>query len=371
VLATPMMLATRGVAACGGGGLAGPSFDTTTGVLADSQRIVLSVRDDGTTDVVVQIGIPGSAPDFAMLIPTPTEPVVDNEPVATSSLDSLDADTAPTIHIDYGTESSSGGCSVGCGASDSLGDKSSNSGGGSVTVTQHFTVGPVTTATLTADTVDALSAWLDENGFVIPAERQDLIGEYVGPGRYFIAVRRTQPGNGVSQSIGLHYTLLGDHRKLSLAFARLGAAPTVAFTVFVAAKSVARPAAPFAALTLDDLDANILRRGAYFDAVKAAVHAHGSQAFVLESATPVTQGMAMPLAFLDAGAVITRMSTVVAADELTEDALLDVDFHGNVPASRTVMRGLPLLRYASTGWPPAVVLLRLLRRRRARKSRSA
>jgi hypothetical protein len=45
---------------------------------------------------------------------------------------------------------------------------------------------------LTADDASAVTGWLDDNGFVIPCERQSLLDAYVAPGRYFIAITRNE-----------------------------------------------------------------------------------------------------------------------------------------------------------------------------------
>ena len=92
-------------------------------------------------------------------------------------------------------------------------------------VSQPVTIGPVTAVTLTADTGDAINAWLGDNGFVIPAASQSIVDAYAGPGRYFIAIRRSDTAaTGGPTSVGLHFTLGGDERGLPLRFARLGAA---------------------------------------------------------------------------------------------------------------------------------------------------
>ncbi len=121
-------------------------------------------------------------------------------------------------------------------------------------VSRPVTIGPVTAVSLTADTGDAINAWLADNGFVVPTGDQSLVDAYAGTGRYFIAIRRSDTAaTGGATSVGVHFTLAGDERGLPLRFARLGAATTVAFTVFVAADSVVAPSSPFAALTINDL----------------------------------------------------------------------------------------------------------------------
>jgi hypothetical protein len=293
-------------------------------VVASAQRVVISVTSRGTTETVVQIGVPETSADYGVLIPTPSEPTLDPSPIPQWTLDELDAWTRPTIVKHYYTESggdSGSGCSClpisGSSGGDSVG---SGTAQGVVTASQPTNIGPVTATVVTASNADALNAWLAANGFVIPAERAALVASYVQPGRYFIAVKRNDAtADGSPSSIGLHYTLTGDHRLLSLAFARLGAAPTVAFTVFLFAAQPLAPSPPFAALTLSDLDWKL---DDYQAAIQTAVKARAGRAFVLESAqADSTVGADLPTNVVDFTGAFLRMSTVLAADDLTQDAM--------------------------------------------------
>ena len=134
--------AAHAARACGGGLVT--ARPGTIG--ADAQRIIISARD-GTTDVITQIGVPSTTADYGVLIPLPSEPTLDGTPVASADIDNLDRQTAPRL--------------------------------------MRFAV------TLTAETGDAINAWLADNGFVIPAADQALVADYAGPGRYFIAIRRS------------------------------------------------------------------------------------------------------------------------------------------------------------------------------------
>jgi hypothetical protein len=335
-------------------------------VVANAQRVVISVTNRGTTETVVQIGVPATTADYGVLIPTPSEPTLDPMPIAASSMDALDAATRPTILKDYSSDSSGSGMSCGCGSS-SDDDASSGSpdAGEPVNVSIPTNIGPVTAVTLTATDATALNAWLNDNGFAIPDERQALLASYVGAGRYFIAVKRNDAAaDGGPTSIALHYTLTGDHRLLSLAFARLGAAPTVAFTLFLFAPEMALPSDPFQALSLDDLDAKLLFNGDYQGAVKKAVKAHGAQAFVLEA------GLMNPTAFdtwpasvIDENSSLVRMTTVVAADDLTEDATFFAAATAPIEHSRTIQVVNGVVTPASVGVLGFIALARAVRRR--------
>jgi len=362
-------LAPGWAAACGGGGVT----TTSTGVVADAQRIVLALHDQGTpdvtTDIVVQVGVPAAGASYGVLIPVPGEPVIDPEPISIRDLDALDRATAPTIVADSPSESG-GGC--GCIAAGSAGDTVSS--GSSVSVSAPINVGPATVVVLKSDDGTALTDWLDENGFAIPSEHQALVDGYVADGHQFIAVRRsdTAPSAGPS-SLGLHYTLRGDHRQLSLAFARLGAAPSVAITVFIASASWVGPDFDFRLLTLDSLDPTLLRQS-YSRAVASAVEEFGPHAFVIESTLWYAEGLSDGFAaLLGIGGpthnLLTRASTIVAAEALDTDVRFDSAI-GEQPHRRFLDVGEGA-RAASAGLLAFVALARALRRRWRRASASA
>lgn len=364
--------------ACGGGGVTVPSDSTKAGV-ADSQRIVLAFHADKstpTTDIIAQIGVPAADADYGVLIPVPGEPKLDPQPVSIADLDALDHYTQPTIvTLQEGWEEENGsGC--GCGSSgddDAAGSKGSDgSSSTAVSVSAPVNVGPATAVVLKADDGSALTAWLDENGFAIPSEHQAIVDHYVEMGDSFIAIRRrdTAPPDGPT-SLGLHYTLAGDHRQLSLMFARIGAAPTVSFTVFVTAPTIAFPTEDFAPLELQELPESTLR-ASYSAAVAQAVARYGSHAFVMEGTwgaplrAPVSDEFA---ALLGSTNFTTRASTIVAANALDTDVRFDV--HGvSVPNSVTLgpaSARLPRARESGVGVLSLVLAARALRRRFRRR----
>src|SRR5689334_17163014 len=70
--------------ACGGGGVTSAS-----GVVMGSQRIIMSVRAGGTTDMIVQVTVPKTIADYGVLIPVPSEPTLDAQPVSGDELETL------------------------------------------------------------------------------------------------------------------------------------------------------------------------------------------------------------------------------------------------------------------------------------------
>jgi hypothetical protein len=357
--------APRSAVACGGGGVTSAS----SGVLADTQRIFMSLRAS-TTEVVVQIGVPATTADYGVLIPVPSQPTLDPQPVAEADLAALDDATAPTIYITEEDDSSGGcGCPMAAG-NDSKGGV--GNGGSEVSVSEPVNIGPVEAVVLSGDNDDALAAWLTEHGFALSAADQAIVADYGGAGTYFIAVRRSEAAtDGSATSIGLHYTLAGAHKKLSLGFARLGAAARVSFTLFLAAPQAMGPAAPFAALPLSELDWGLLHRGDYAGAVAHAVAAYDAKAFVVEKAVPKsalagTVGAGL-LGLTDDGAIVTRMSTIVAAESLHDDATFTGPYQGNVSGQIQASTSLPRAHMAAVGLFPTLALAASLLRRRRRR----
>ena len=328
-----------------------------------AQRIIMSVRAGGTTDMIVQVTVPRTTADYGVLIPVPSEPMLDTQPVSGAELDALARATAPGIYIH---ESSSGiGC--GCGGGD-------DSGGGpnrGVLVSDPVNIGPVTAVSLTGDNADAVRAWLTERKFLLPSSDAETLARYVSAGSYFIAIRRNENvASGGLSSVGIHYTLQGDHRKLSLGFTKIGAPQTLGFTVFIAAPQATGPSAPFAAIMLNDLSASMLKSYDYDYAVLAAVSSHGSKAFVLEGTTSKSNiansapGIAQ---FIDDGAVITRATTAVDRSQLSDDVVFATPFSGNIPNTRHVSLSPLRARSAGIGSLGFLFMAHALRRRGRRR----
>lgn len=345
-------------AACGGGAIV-----SQAGVVVNSQRVVISVRSTEVTDIVAQIGVPSTTSDYGVLIPVPSEPSIDSEPVSALELSALDSATAPRIEHEVYSGHSGPSCTCG-------GDDDDAKSGGTptrgVTASPPVEIGPVEAVSLTGDSADAINAWLTEHGFVLPSDDAATLAHYVAPSNYFIAIRRSEAAaTGAPSSIGIHYSLKGVHRKLSLEFARIGAASKVAFTVFVANSEAVGPSTPFKALTLDSLDSTLLRNGDYQGAVERAVSSSDSKAFVVEnvfSPSLISRQAPSIAALIDPAATVTRSTTVVAREALTVDAIFASPPPATAPNTRWVSRNVFRSHYAGFG-PLGLLVLAGLRRR--------
>src|SRR4051812_17435109 len=92
--------------ACGGGGVTSQGGGTM-----NSQRVFMSVRSVGRTDIVAQVTVPQTNADYGVLIPVPSEPKLDSEPVSAAELDALDLATAPDVFVET---YDGGGSGCGC-----------------------------------------------------------------------------------------------------------------------------------------------------------------------------------------------------------------------------------------------------------------
>lgn len=239
----------------------------------------------------------------------------------------------------------------------------------STQVSQPVTIGPVTAVTLTADTGAAINAWLADNGFVVPQSQQPIVDSYAGPGRYFIAIRRSDhSAAGAPTSVGIHFTLTGDQRGLPLRFASIGAGATVGFTVLVVSNGSVGPSLPFEALTIADLDAATLKSAGYATALSAAIAKHGNHAFVVEGFWRDTQsfGLSVLLPFFAPGSGVTRLSTLLPTSALDTDVAFDQPFTESVQRTRYVQNARAPATNRTFPFGFALVALGVVVRRRPR-----
>jgi hypothetical protein len=119
--------------------------------------------------------------DYGALLPLPSAPTLDPKAVASAELDALYEWSAPKIT--QPAESDDSFLSCGCPVRSGAGGGDSTGTSRPVQVSQPVTIGPVTALTLTADTGDAINAWLGDNGFVIPAASQSIVDAYAAISR--------------------------------------------------------------------------------------------------------------------------------------------------------------------------------------------
>ncbi|MFO0547364.1 MAG: DUF2330 domain-containing protein [Polyangiaceae bacterium] len=341
-------LAPNDARACGGGVV--QSVDENVAV--EAQRVFVSVRDSGVTDIVVQLDVTSSA-DYGVLLPVPDLPTLDANPVDAAELDGLEARTR--VHFYKEEFVDGGGSSSGCGCGSAV----DGSNGGldrtdtNVTASEFVTIGPVVAVVLQADTGDALTTWLTDNGFIVPAADQPIIDSYVGGTHHFIAFKRSDTATGGESSVGVHFTLDGDQRGYPLKMASIGAGEELAITAFVVASDGVGAGGPFATLTIDQLptvDGETADEitDSYKSAIRTAVGDRAGKAFVAEGvfdALNVVHADTEPTlnGLVDDNKKLTRITTIV------DPATLDTDVAFTAPAPTVVPTERELGTTATSG----------------------
>lgn len=140
-----------------------------------------------TEHLILSVSWEGDAEDFAWVVPVPSRPEITvTDPELFSE---LSAYTAVDIPHD-------GGGGFGCyGLGEGEGESSP------VDVIDEEIVGPYATAILSATNATALADWLNANGYVLPAEAEGVIGEYIEKEWYFVATKINAVEEGTGQTL--------------------------------------------------------------------------------------------------------------------------------------------------------------------------
>jgi len=149
-------------------------------------------RQDGRTTLTLVNDFEGDASEFAVVIPVPT--VLGEEDVQVvdpSVVSRVDAYSAPRL-VTYECEDFSWGGDTGA-ALDSANEEDDGGTGedadDSVTVEATFSAGEYDIVILSAEESGALITWLNDNGYGVSTDAEDLLGEYVSSGAKFFAAK--------------------------------------------------------------------------------------------------------------------------------------------------------------------------------------
>lgn len=146
-------------------------------VYQPSQKAVI-LYENGREHLILSVSYEGNAEEFAWVIPVPGKPDIDV--------------THPELFYELFEltmiEEAPGGFGFGPVAE-----------GPPVEVIAEEVVGPYATATLSAEDPKALVSWLNSNGYLFPAEGEEIINEYIDKHWYFVATKI----NAVDDTTGL------------------------------------------------------------------------------------------------------------------------------------------------------------------------
>jgi hypothetical protein len=109
-----------------------------------------------------------------------------------------------------------------------------------VNVLKEETVGPYATVQLESTDPDALTSWLETNGYNIPADIRPVIGQYVTEHFNFLALK-LRPGQGIQSMRPVRVTTPGAGIALPLRMIAAGAGATVGVTLWITAEGRYEP----------------------------------------------------------------------------------------------------------------------------------
>jgi hypothetical protein len=223
VIALSFVAFERDASACGGC-FHMPGENVT--VITD-HRMILSIAKDRST-LYDQIRYQGEPSSFAWVLPIAG--IADVGLSADVVFSALDSQTQtrilpPPINCPARPVE----CNTRSGFADS---GTSQDGSAGVQVLKQEVVGPYETVQLAADEPTALTSWLSKNGFVIPADVQPVIDQYIAEEFNFLALKLI-PGKGVSDMRPVRVTTTGAGAVLPLRMVAAGTGPVVGISLWV------------------------------------------------------------------------------------------------------------------------------------------
>ena len=181
--------------------------DPSVPIVQAGERILFATAN-GKVTAHIQIQYAGEAKDFGWLLPVPSVPTLK---LGTEELfTQLIATTQPRYFVQV---KATGNCSNGGFGLNSFGSAPSargvgdaeSSGSGSPLVIQS-SIGPYDYAVLKADNKDAMLKWLADNRYFIPVGTEDVVGPYINPGSFFLALKlQSGKSAGDIQPVVLEY----------------------------------------------------------------------------------------------------------------------------------------------------------------------
>jgi hypothetical protein len=289
--------------ACGGC-FHGPQQTVT---VINDHRMVFSISQTQTV-LWDQIEYSGPASNFAWVLPV--KPGARIELSHDAWVASLEASTQTVIQApvnncgvqqsqDVGGGSSGGGC-MGSTATADFGASADDDGGASpgdagspVQVITQEVVGPYDSVTVRASQGEALNAWLQANGYDIPASIQPVIDAFTTEGFDFIALKLA-PNEGVQAMQPVRVVSPGADLSLPLRMVAAGVGANVGVELFVLSEGAYQPqnfplaTIDFSKLTWDPT--NVISN--YTTLASQALAANGGKGWLIESSGPANLSIA-------------------------------------------------------------------------------
>jgi len=166
------------------------------GVNIDPKQDIIVVHKGGVETYVFQPRFCGSAREFGLVLPVPAKLTAQPSLSKAEAFTKLDAISKPQTQ--YNTVCNFGGRMAG-------GTNSGAGGGSGTTVVSSGTVGFMDYAQLDTASVEALTAWLTQNGYPFDAQATATFDYYVKKGWYFLTFKVDQgmdAGAGTCKDLG-------------------------------------------------------------------------------------------------------------------------------------------------------------------------
>jgi MYXO-CTERM domain-containing protein len=145
------------------------------------------VRENNQTTLTIVNDVEGNFDGFALVIPVPEVIPEDKVNVLEPELfDRLDAYSQPRL-VSYVCEDFEERWDTG--AAPNSDDFADGGGDGGVNVEDLYIVGEFEITILSATESGSLFTWLNNNGYQIPGQSQDLLQDYIDGGSYFLAAK--------------------------------------------------------------------------------------------------------------------------------------------------------------------------------------
>ncbi|MEM7676845.1 MAG: DUF2330 domain-containing protein, partial [Myxococcota bacterium] len=212
--------------------------DPSVPVVQAGERILFS-HEDGKITAHIQIQYQGEANEFGWLLPLPSRPQL--KLGVEELFAQLINTTQPKYRLVRQADGTCGGIPVFAGGESSPpGRDFSDEDDGSGVVEIQGSIGPFDFAVLRADEAKPMFDWLVENSYVIPTGTQDVVGPYINPGAFFLALK-LRKGNdaGDIQPVVVEYE--SDLPMIPIVLTSVAAAPDMGIQVWVLGESRAIP----------------------------------------------------------------------------------------------------------------------------------
>jgi hypothetical protein len=300
----------------------------------DAEPGTVQPYSGASIDVYIEIAYSGAVDDFAWLVPMLESPVL----IGTARPDlfgDLDQATAPRFTYTYsgGASTVSSGGGMGCGsAMRSGGDDDAFGGDGmetdpEVTLLDRQHVGPYEVVVLEAETAQDLRDWLLQHDYEIPAVAEPVLEQYVQEGKKFAAFRLSD-GEGVGAIEPVVLRIPGNEPCIPLRLTPVSSEPVVTVSAIVLGAGLTRPVNfSDTAMNLDAIQPTSPVTTDYPDRLRDAARILRGRAVETEYATPAGAVSALTdaaNAMLSRSAFVTRLSTRIAPEEMTEDPIFEV-----------------------------------------------